>query len=88
MKKFNVIALGNTFAVIDVVLHLFFHAWIWMNPNSYEWVMNLFVAGLRLEVTGFDSSLQHIILGTVLEASVFWLLGAAVALIYNKFSKE
>ena len=88
MKKFNVIALANTFAVIDVVIHIFFHVWIWMNPNSYEWVMNLFVAGLRLEVTGFDSSFQHIISGTILEASVFWLLGAAVALIYNKFSKE
>ena len=49
--------------------------------------MNLFVAGLHLQVTDFDSSFTHIALGTVVEASVFWLLGASVALIYNKLAK-
>ena len=87
MQKFNVIALANTFATIDIVLHPLFHFWISVSPNSYEWMMHLFVAGLRLEVTGFDSSITHILLGTIVEATTFWLLGATVALIYNRFAK-
>ena len=86
--KFNVLALANTFAIIDIVLHPLFHAWISVNPTSYEWLMNLFVAGLHLEVTHFDSSISHIVLGTVFEAAVFWMLGASVALVYNKLSKS
>lgn len=86
--KLNVFALANTFAIIDIVLHPLFHMWISVNPDSYEWLMNLFVAGLHLEVTQFDSSISHIILGTILEAVTFWLLGAAIALLYNKFSKS
>jgi len=87
MGKLNVLALANTFAVIDLVLHPIFHLWVSVAPNSYEWLMNLFIAGLHLKVTEFDSSIQHILLGTVIEASVFWILGATVATIYNKFSK-
>lgn len=48
---------------------------------------NLFVAGLHLEVTGFDSSFVHILLGTAVEAGIFWLLGATVAIIYNRLTK-
>ena len=87
MQKFNVIALANTFAIIDIILHPLFHFWISVSPSSYEWMMNLFVAGLRLEVTGFDSSIVHIILGTIVEAATFWLLGATLALIYNRLVK-
>ena len=86
MYRFNVIALANTFALIDIILHPLFHLWIAVNPESYVWLMNLFVAGLHLQVTEFDSSLQHILLGTIVEAITFWTLGAAVAVIYNKFS--
>lgn len=85
--RLNTFALANTFAIIDVVLHSLFHIWISVNPDSYVWLANLFVAGLHLEVTQFDSSIQHIIFGTILEAFVFWLLGAVVALTYNKLSK-
>lgn len=87
MQKFNVIGFANTLAIIDIILHPIFHVWVAVAPDSYEWVMNLFVAGLKLEVTGFDTSLSHILLGTVVEASVFWLLGASIALIYNKVSR-
>ncbi len=87
MQKFNVIGFANTLAIIDIVLHPIFHTWVAIAPDSYEWAMNLFVAGLRLEVTQFDTSLSHILLGTVVEASVFWLLGASIALIYNKVSR-
>ena len=87
MQKFNVIALANTFAVIDLIAHPAFHLWVWLSPQSYEWAMNLFVAGLQLRVTAFDTSFTHIILGTVVEASTFWLLGVFVALVYNRFSK-
>lgn len=87
MQKFNVIGFANTLAIIDVILHPIFHAWVAIAPDSYEWAMNLFVAGLHLEVTQFDTSMSHILLGTVVEASVFWLLGASIALIYNKVSR-
>ena len=87
MNKFNVIAFANTLAVIDLILHPLFHLWISIAPRSYEWTMNLFVAGLQLQVTDFDSSITHIALGTIVEASAFWLLGASIALIYNWMSK-
>jgi len=85
---FKVIAFANTFAIIDLILHPLFHLWIYVVPRSYEWAMNLFVAGLHLQVTNFDSNLSHIVLGTIVEASAFWILGAFVALIYNKLSKS
>ena len=84
----NVIAFANTFAIIDLVLHPLFHLWISVAPRSYEWAMHLFVAGLQLRVTDFDSSLTYIALGTVVEASAFWILGASFALIYNRLSKS
>jgi len=87
MNKFNVFALANTFAIIDLVLHPLFRVWIWISPDSYEKAINLFVAGWQLEITSFDLSLSHIIFGTILEAAIFWILGAAVAIIYNKLSK-
>ena len=87
MNKFNVIAFANTLAVIDLILHPLFHLWISIAPRSYEWTMNLFVAGLQLQVTNFDLSLTHIALGTIIEASAFWILGAMIALIYNKLAK-
>lgn len=87
MQKFNVIAFANTLAIIDLVLHPLFHIWVAVAPGSYEWVMNLFVAGLKLEVTAFDTSPWHIFGGTIIEAGAFWLLGASIALIYNKFAK-
>ena len=87
MQRFNVFALANTFAIIDLVLHPLFHFWVWMSPQSYEWTMNLFVAGLQLRVTTFDTSLIRIAFGTLVEASVFWVLGALVALVYNRLSE-
>ena len=85
---FKVIAFANTLAIIDLILHPLFHLWISVAPRSYEWVMNLFVAGLHLQVTGFDSSFVHIALGTIVEASAFWILGAMIAVIYNRLSKS
>lgn len=85
--KLQPLALANTFALIDLVLHPFFHLWVAFSPRSYEWVMNLFVAGLHLQVTAFDTGLTHIIFGAILEASTFWVLGFTAALIYNFFSR-
>lgn len=82
----NVTAFANTLAIIDIILHIFFHAWISLAPRWYEWVMHLFVAGLQLRITELDSNVIHIILGTVIEASTFWILGASIALIYNRLS--
>jgi len=87
MNKFNVIALANTFAIIDIVLHTLFYFWVFFSPSSYVWTMNLFITGLQLSVTSFDISLVHLLLGTVVEAAVFWLLGATIATLYNKLSR-
>jgi len=85
---FKVIAFANTLAIVGLILHPLFHFWISIAPRSYEWAMNLFVAGLHLQVTDFDSSLSHIALGTIVEASAFWILGAMIALIYNRLTKD
>jgi len=84
---FNTFALANTFALIDIVLHPLFHIWVSISPSSYERAMNLFVAGLQFKVTEFDTSILPIAMGTIIEAGMFWLLGAAVALIYNRFAR-
>ena len=81
------LALANTFALIDLTLHPLFHLWIAFSPRSYEWMMNLFVAGLHLKVTEFDTGFTHIVLGAVLEATAFWALGFAAASIYNFFAR-
>jgi hypothetical protein len=86
MNNLNAIALANTFAVIDLVLHPLFRLWIWVSPDSYEWTMNLFVAGFTLNVTSFDINTLHIVLGSILEATVFWILGYFVASLYNKLN--
>lgn len=84
----KIIPFANTLAIIDLILHPLFHLWISIAPRSYEWVMHLFVAGLNLQVTDFDSSFTHIALGTIVEALAFWILGASFALIYNRLSKS
>ncbi|PIN76129.1 hypothetical protein COV18_00755 [Candidatus Woesearchaeota archaeon CG10_big_fil_rev_8_21_14_0_10_37_12] len=84
MNKFNILALANTFALIDLVLHPLFRVWIWLSPSSYEFLMNFFVAGLHTEVVpAFDLSWFNIIVSMLAEAAVFWCLGAIVALVYN-----
>ncbi len=87
MNKLNAIAFANTFAIIDLLLHPIFHFWVWVSPRSYEFIMNIFVAGLKLNVTSFDLSLSYIALGTILEAAVFWILGYSVAFLYNRLNK-
>jgi len=87
MKMFDVFALANTFAIIDIILHPIFHIWVSFSPRTYESLMNLFVAGLHLQVTDFDVSFGHIFFGTILEAAIFWIFGIVIALIYNKLSK-
>jgi len=83
---FNIIALANTLAIIDFILHPLFHLWVYFAPTSYEWAMRLFIAGLSLHITEMDTSFSHIVLGTIAEAAAFWVLGASVALIYNRLS--
>lgn len=86
MGKIQVVALANTVALIDFILHPLFHLWMYIDPQAYEWAMNLFVGGLHLQVTEFDYNTHNILLGTFVEPMVFWLLGASVAFLYNKFS--
>ena len=85
-KKLDVIALANTFAVMDIILHMLFRIWIWVSPSSYEQTIHLFVAGLNIKVSSFDISIYNILISTFLEAIAFWVLGFAVAIIYNKLS--
>jgi hypothetical protein len=87
-QKINRLALANTFGAIDIVLHPLFHLWISIAPESYERLMNIFVAGLHLKVTSFDSDIFNVIVGTLVEAAVFWVLGFFGATIYNRFSES
>ncbi len=88
MNQFNVIALANTFAVIDLVLHPLFRLWVLISPESYTQTMHLFVEGLELKIDpSFDLNFTNFVVGTVLEAAAFWILGAVVALVYNRFSR-
>ena len=50
--------------------------------------MNLFIAGLHVQVTEFDTRFNHIVLGTIIEASIFWIFGAAIALLYNRLARS
>lgn len=88
MHKFDVIALANTCAAIDIVLHPLFRLWIFIAPETYEKAMRLFVAGIQIHVEPqVDLNLFNFVIGTLLEAAVFWLLGALVGFVYNRFSK-
>lgn len=87
-QKLNVLALANTAAVIDLILHPLFRVWVLISPESYVNIMHLFVEGLQLQIDpAFDLNLMKFIAGTILEAGVFWILGCAVALLYNRFSR-
>jgi hypothetical protein len=88
MNKLNVIAFASTLAIIDIVLHPLFHLWVYISPKSYESAMNIFVAGLQLNVTSFDTTFSYLIIGTLAEAIAFWILGYVVAVIYNKLLKK
>jgi hypothetical protein len=80
----NVLALANTLALLDLVLHPLFHLWGWLAPRSYEAVMHEFVIGLHVRVDEhFTPTLS---LYWILEAAAFWLLGAIVGLLYNRLA--
>ena len=82
------IALANTFAILDIAGHTVFHIWIAISPASYEYLMQLFVAGLHLKVDqGFELSAGNLILSTILEAIIFWILGFFGGSLYNKLAK-
>lgn len=88
MIKLNPIALANTFASIDLILHPLFRIWVLISPVSYVKTMHLFVEGLQLQIDpGFDLNLWNFITGTILEATTFWILGFVVASLYNRYSK-
>lgn len=85
MQKLNVIALANTFALIDLILHPLFHIWGWYWPRSYEMLMSEFVIGLDLKVT--ETFTPTFFIYWIIEALGFWILGFLVATVYNKLSK-
>lgn len=87
--KLNPKALANTLAIIDLVAHPAFHLWAAISPDSLEYLMHVFVAGLELNIDpAFDLSPIHLVWGTLLEASVFWVTGYVVATVYNRFLRK
>jgi hypothetical protein len=82
----RVAAFANAVAIMDLVLHPGIHLWARFAPRSYEWLMGVFVAGVRFEVKAVDSSPQHIVLGGLLEAAILWAVAAAFALLYNRLA--
>lgn len=87
MNKFNAIALAHTIATVDLVLHPLFHLWVYLAPQTYVQVMNMFVAGLQLQISSIDTSLTHVLLGTIAEATALWILGYGFASLYNRLAK-
>jgi len=86
--QLNPHALANTFAILDLIGHPLIHLWVAIHPASYEYLMQIFVAGLHLQVDqAFELSLGNLLLSTVLEAGIFWILGYVGASLYNKLSK-
>ena len=82
------IALANTFAILDLIGHPLIHLWVAINPQSYEYLMQIFVAGLHLKVDqSFELSPANLVLSTFLEASLFWIVGFVGANLYNKLAK-
>lgn len=85
--KFDVIALANTFAILDLILHPLYRLWIVVSPETYESAMHLFVAGLHLDVEPtFDLNWGNFIASTLLEAAALWVLGAFIGTVYNRLS--
>jgi hypothetical protein len=82
--RLDVLALANTLALIDLVLHPLFHLWGWVAPRSYEAAMHEFVIGLHLRVD--ERFTPTFILFWILEAAAFWLLGAIAGLLYNRLA--
>lgn len=83
------IALANTLAILDLILHPFFHIWAAISPESLTYLMHVFVVGWELNIDpAFDFSPFNLIFGTLLEASVFWVLGFIGATLYNTLSKR
>lgn len=82
------IALANTLAIVDFIGHILFHIWIAINPESYEYLMELFVAGLRLQVNqSIELSPINLLLSTSLETGIFWVVGFIGASLYNRLAK-
>lgn len=87
--KLNAKALANTLAIIDLIGHTLIHVWVAITPQSYERLMQLFVAGLRLNVNStFELAPANLLLSTLLEAGVFWILGYSGATLYNHLNKK
>ncbi|HCR80875.1 MAG TPA: hypothetical protein DIV47_00100 [Candidatus Pacebacteria bacterium] len=84
--KINSLALANTFALIDLVLHPLFHLWGWLAPQSYEMVMSEFVIGWQLRVT--EQFTPKFFVFWFLEVLVFWFLGYVGAELYNRLNKS
>lgn len=80
----RVMPFANAAAILGAVLHFGTHLWAWFAPRSYEWVMNVFVAGVRFEVKPMDSSARHLILGGILEIAVVWTVALGFAVVYNR----
>lgn len=85
--QLRTIALANTFGLIDFVLHPFFHGWGWLAPESYERVMRGFVIGLDINVDARDRFGPDFFFYWFLEVATFWILGAAVAVLYNRMAR-
>ena len=82
----RVMTFANAAAIVGGVLHFGTHLWAWFAPRSYEWVMNVFVAGVRFEVKPMDSSARHLILGGILEIAAVWIVAVTFALVYNRLA--
>ncbi len=83
MRKLSVLKTASLFAALTFIGHLSIRAWIWIHPESYEWLLNAFVAGLQINVTDFDLDPTVLVVGTLLETLSAFLAGAILAIALN-----
>ena len=89
MSKIHVIALANTFAVVDIVIHSIAVFWMSQSPESFLFILRYFVEGLKLETDpSVHLTISDYFFGTALEGAFFWVLGASLAICYNFFLRK
>jgi len=87
MKKLDALAFANTFGLIVLIMHPFFHVWAYLSPESYALIVRMFFPGFRVVIDSFDYSLPIILISTLLKSAVFWIVSFLGATLYNKLIK-
>lgn len=81
--KLSAVKMGHASGGFVFILHPLFHLWTALHPQSYVYMLKLFLPGIQPVVTPFDYSVTNTIIATLTKALAFWVIGFAVASFYN-----